>query len=111
MKRTIRRILHPSDFSPASRAAFARAVDMAKESAAELVLVHVLPLMPPLVSQGYVAPRVFGQIERSVRAAGQQPLHALVARARKTGIRLRACCSGARHTWRLSGPHVRRGPT
>ena len=42
-----RRIMHASDFSPASRAAFARAIDLAKSNRAELTVVHVLtPVMP-----------------------------------------------------------------
>ena len=47
----IRRILHPSDFSPASRSAYARAVDMSKRGSAELLLMHVLPPVPPLFDQ------------------------------------------------------------
>ncbi|MGH7366760.1 MAG: universal stress protein [Candidatus Rokuibacteriota bacterium] len=79
MKR-IRHILHPSDFSPASRAAFARAVDMAKGNAAALLLVHVLAPVTSIVAQGYL-------FERSARVAGQKRLDALVARARKVDIR------------------------
>jgi universal stress protein A len=39
---TIRRILVPTDFSPASNNAVAYARDLAKQSKAELVLVHVI---------------------------------------------------------------------
>jgi nucleotide-binding universal stress UspA family protein len=38
----IRRILHPTDFSRSSSAAYKRAVDMAKGNRAELLLVHVM---------------------------------------------------------------------
>ena len=46
----LRRVLHPSDFSRASGAAFARAVSMAKADRAQLLLVHVVaPRVCPAV--------------------------------------------------------------
>ncbi|MGH7301938.1 MAG: universal stress protein [Candidatus Rokuibacteriota bacterium] len=85
MKR-IRRILHPSDFSPASRAVFARAVDMAKVNAATLLLVHVRSPVSPLFGD-YISPQTFEQL---ARAAWQKRLDALVTRARKAGVRARS---------------------
>ena len=85
MKR-MERILHPSDFSPASRAAFARALDMAKGSAATLLVVHVRAPMTPLLG-AYTSPRTFNEIDRSARVASQKQLDALVRRARKAGVR------------------------
>jgi nucleotide-binding universal stress UspA family protein len=82
-----RRILHPSDFSTASRAAFARAVADARAARAELLLVHVLPAVVPLVGEGYVPPRTYGDMERSMRAHGQKQLDKLVAKAKAAGAR------------------------
>ena len=88
MKR-IRRILHATDFSPASRAAFARAVEMAKASRAELLLVHVMsPIVIP-VGEGYISADVYNTIEASTRGASQKQLRTLLARARKAGARAR----------------------
>jgi len=42
MKR-FRRILYPTDFSKAAGPAFTRALQMAEQNRAELLLVHVLP--------------------------------------------------------------------
>jgi nucleotide-binding universal stress UspA family protein len=86
----IRRILHPSDFSRASSAAFARAVDMAKANRAELLLVHVLAPFVPMVGDGYVAPKVYEEIETSARAQAQKQLDLLVAKARKAGVRAKS---------------------
>jgi len=86
----IRRILHPSDFSRASRAAFARAVELARANRAELLIGHVLAPVVPISSEGYVPPRVYAEIEASTRAYGQKNLDALVARARKAGVRAAA---------------------
>ena len=88
MKR-IRRILHATDFSPASRPAFGRAVEMAKANRAELLLAHVMsPIVIP-VGEGYISADVYDTIEASTRAAGQNQLKTLLARARKAGARAR----------------------
>ena len=85
----IRRILHATDFSSASRAAFARAVEMAKTNRAELLLVHVMsPIVMP-VGEGYISADVYNTLEASTRAASLQQLKTLLARARKAGARAR----------------------
>ena len=83
----IRRIMHPTDFSKASGAAFARAVEMARADRAELLLAHVLTPAIPMVGDGYVSPKVYEEIEASARAAGQKHLDALVTKAKKAGVR------------------------
>jgi nucleotide-binding universal stress UspA family protein len=87
MKR-IRRILHPSDFSTASRAAFAKAVEMAKANRAELMVVHVLSPVIPMVGDGYVSPKVYEEVEATARAQAQGQLDRLVAKAKKAGVRV-----------------------
>jgi nucleotide-binding universal stress UspA family protein len=86
-----RRILHPSDFSSASRAAFARAVAMAKAERAQLLLVHVMtPAIPPLgMGDGYVSPKLYDEMERSMRAHGQQQIDKLMAKAQAAKVRVR----------------------
>jgi nucleotide-binding universal stress UspA family protein len=44
----IRRIVHPTDFSPASRRAVVWAMWLAKQNQAELLVVHVLPPPTPI---------------------------------------------------------------
>jgi universal stress protein A len=83
----IRRVLHASDFSRASRAAFAKALDMAKANKAELVVVHVLTLTMPMTADGYVAPKTWEAIERSARAAAQKELNKLLTAAKKARVR------------------------
>jgi nucleotide-binding universal stress UspA family protein len=85
--KAIRRIMHPSDFSPASGAAFAKATELAKASRAELVLVHVVDAVVPLGPDGYVPPNVYDEIQKSAQAYGQKKLTALVDRAKKAGVR------------------------
>ena len=83
----IRRILHATDFSRASTAAFTRAVEMARVSGAELFLVHVLSPVIPMAPDAYVSPQVYADIEASARAAAQKRMAALAARAGKGGVR------------------------
>lgn len=84
------RILYATDFSPASRAAFAKALALAKANRAELVISHVLaPVMPPVADGAYVSPHVYASLEAAGRRYGKQHLDRLVARARKAGIRTR----------------------
>jgi nucleotide-binding universal stress UspA family protein len=89
MSRTVRRVLHPTDFSRASRAAFAKAVDLARESRAELLVLYVRPLAVPFMGEGYVSPQVYDEIESSGRADAARQMERLVAEARKRGVRAR----------------------
>src|SRR5262245_51288523 len=70
----MRRILHPTDFSRASAAAFAKAVELAKANRAELALVHVIAPVVPMVGDGYVAPQLYEELETSARAHAQKQL-------------------------------------
>jgi len=84
-----RRILHPSDFSSASRAAFVRAIATAKAERAELLLVHVMiPVIPP-TGDGLVPAQVYDDIERSMRADAQKQIDKLVAEAKAARVRVR----------------------
>lgn len=85
----IRRVMHPTDFSRASSAAFQRAIDMAKASNAELLLVHVLPSVVPVVADGYVSPKIYDDMAAAARADGQKRLDRLVRKARGAGIRVK----------------------
>jgi len=79
-----RRILHPTDFSPASRAALTKAVELARASRAELILAHVLQPVMPMMGGEYVSPRVLDDLTRSTRAEAEHQLQILAARAKKS---------------------------
>ena len=86
----MRRIIHPTDFSKASTAAYKRAVDMAKAARAELLLVHVSALAIPFVGDGYVSPAVYEDARKAGLAYGQRHLDALVRKAQRAGVRARS---------------------
>jgi len=85
-----RRILHPTDLSRASGRAFAKAVELAKDSRAELVLLHVYAMPVQMMGEAYTPPAAYAQMEASTRRAAQKRLDALIARARQAGVRARA---------------------
>lgn len=85
----VRVIVHPSDFSRASSAAFTKAVELARANQAELVLVHVLAPVAPMMSDGYISPKMYEELQASTRAQGNKELATLVAKAEKAGVRAR----------------------
>jgi universal stress protein A len=94
----IRRILHPTDFSPASRPAFKKALELAKASRAQLLVAHVLSPLP-VTPDGYMPPNLWDELERGQRATGQRQLNRLVANAKAAGVRARGLLLdiGVRH--------------
>ena len=82
----IRRILHPSDFSPASRPAFRKAMELAKATRSRLLVAHVLAA-PVVVPEMYLLPGTYNELERSIRAVAQRQLNRLLAQAKRAGVR------------------------
>ena len=82
-----RRIVHPSDFSKASGAAFKKAVEMAKTQRAELMIVHVVNPIVPVAGDGYVSPKMYEEIAASTREWADKQLDKLVAKAKQAGVR------------------------
>ncbi|HET9490280.1 MAG TPA: universal stress protein [Methylomirabilota bacterium] len=87
MVKPIRRILHPSDFSRASRAAFERAVALAKSARGQLTILHVMVPFVPMIGDGYVSPQVLDDVTRRQRAYADKEMTKLVAKARQAGVR------------------------
>ena len=83
----VRHILYPSDFSPASSAAFTKALALARDAKAQLTIVHVLNPAVVLPVDGYVAPSVYDDIQRLAETYARKKLDVLLARARKAGVR------------------------
>jgi nucleotide-binding universal stress UspA family protein len=86
-----RRVLHPTDFSKASTAAFTRALAEARQNRGELVLVHVLAPVVPIAAagEGYLSPAVYEQMRASARSWAQKQLDRLLAKAKTAKVRAR----------------------
>ncbi len=86
----IRRILHATDYSPASRPALRTAIDLARALRGELLVVHVLSpvVVPVLAGEVYLPPATYDELERSARAAAQRHLDRVAQRAKQAGARV-----------------------
>jgi universal stress protein A len=82
----VRRILFGTDFSPASRPAFRRALELAASSGAELWIAHVATPPVPMSPEGFVLPRYYDDLSAAIRAEAQKRLKALLVLARKSGV-------------------------
>jgi nucleotide-binding universal stress UspA family protein len=87
MKRA-RNLLYATDFSRASRPAFAKALELAKQDRARLVLLHVL--MPPSPFLGEELPASYVELQVRARREVERQLALLVAQAKKAGVRVEA---------------------
>jgi nucleotide-binding universal stress UspA family protein len=89
MKR-FRRILHPTDFSKASRPAFRKALDLARRERAELRLVHVV--MPPalFLEDSFMTARTYRDLVDATRRTALRHLAPLLTRAKTARVRARA---------------------
>jgi nucleotide-binding universal stress UspA family protein len=83
----MRRIVFASDFSKASRKAFAAAVKTAKRARATLSIVHVLAPFLPVGPDQYVGPETWEEIDAEARKWATRHLDGLAAKARAAGVR------------------------
>jgi nucleotide-binding universal stress UspA family protein len=89
MPAMIRRVLHPTDFSRASAAAFRRALAEARANKAALLVVHVLAPVIPMAGEGYVSPSLYQQMSEAARTWAHRKMLPLLAAARTARVRAR----------------------
>ena len=89
MKR-LRRILHATDFSAASKRALDMAVEFAKQNKAELLLVHVLVPHVAYPADTDADPEIYIELERSARRQAQSSIAALVAKLKRAKVKATA---------------------
>ena len=82
-----RKVLFASDFSPASRPAFAKALELTLALKAQLLIVHtVAPVVP---AEALYAPiGDWDALARTIQQATQAELDRLAAQARRRGLRV-----------------------
>lgn len=81
-------VTYATDFSPASRRAFAKAVELAKRDRTGLVIVHVMT-PPAWVGDGYMSPSTLDEIFRGYRKDSEKKLASVVAKAKAARVRAR----------------------
>ena len=82
-------ILHPTDFSPASRPAFRKAIEMARKDRATLTLLHV---MAPMIPAGnlYISPRTYDEWAAAATESAHKAMGGLLERARAAGVKAKS---------------------
>lgn len=80
-------IVHPTDFSPASRPAFRAALSLARPSRAALLLVHVVAPLVQVPNAAVVSPPTYARFLEVVGADARKRLDRLVAAARRARVR------------------------
>ena len=83
---SIRRILFATDLSKASGKAFTSAVALAKANRAALTILHVVVPFTPVVSEQYLAPETFEQINIEMRRSSKRHVARLIDKTKKAGI-------------------------
>ncbi len=86
---TIKRILHATDFSPASRRAFDMARALARAFKAELIVLHAWERAVPIAGEGYIPPALVQDLWKSTREHAEKRLARLLAGVRRDGVRMR----------------------
>jgi nucleotide-binding universal stress UspA family protein len=81
-------IVHPTDFSSASRTAFAKAIELAKASGSAILVLHVLnPSLPLPIGDEYISPPTYDRLLKASRAWALKQLARLTRRARAARVR------------------------
>jgi nucleotide-binding universal stress UspA family protein len=83
----MRRILFASDLSKASTKAFATAITLAKATHADMLILHVVVPLTPLVPEQYIGGTTLDKLNADARRWAQEQVAKLTARANKSGIR------------------------
>jgi nucleotide-binding universal stress UspA family protein len=82
----MQRILFATDFSKASRKAFATAVKTAKSSGAVLSILHVLAPFVPIAPDQYIGPETWEEIDAQSRRWATKELRKRTDRAKAEGV-------------------------
>ncbi len=95
MKR-FRKILHPTDFSKASGAAFKKAVELARQERAALRLVHVLAPPAVLLEDSFMTAKTWAELTTAGRREAQRRL---APSSRRRGRRASARARPSSKAW------------
>ena len=79
-------ILHPSDFSKASRPALKKAIELAKTMRGSLHLLHVMAPVP-ILGDGYISPKTYDELLISASESARRQMERLVKTARTAGVK------------------------
>lgn len=84
----LKKLVCPTDFSEASQTALVEALELAREFTAEIVLVHVIPVLPPAPSDPNIAFAV-PEYERALHVDAERRLREIAAGLAGKGVAVR----------------------
>ena len=87
-RKRFRRVLVATDLTPASTPAVKKAIGLAAESGAELILAHAYQ-PPSLILEGYVPPATYDSWDESVQSEARRRLQPSLDEAQKAGVTAR----------------------
>jgi nucleotide-binding universal stress UspA family protein len=86
----MKRILHPSDFSAASRPAFKKAIELAKRDRATLEVVHVMTPIIPMPGDAYISPRTYDEWTAAATESARKKMEGFLKQARAASVRAKS---------------------
>ena len=91
MEKRIKRILYATDYSKASARALDQAVQLAKQNAAELLVVHVLePVTPYVTGDDYGSTELYLRLEETTKNDAQSSMHKLMQKLQKLKVKAKS---------------------
>jgi universal stress protein A len=87
-RKRFRRVLVATDLTPASTPAVKKAIGLAAESGAELILAHAYQ-PPSLILEGYVPPATYDSWDESIQSDARRKLQPSLDEAEKAGVAAR----------------------
>lgn len=84
----VKRILHASDFSRASRPALRLATDLARAFRAEMILFHAYQPRRPAIGEGYIPAKLIEELRAAERSGARQRLERMARSASRRRVRV-----------------------
>jgi nucleotide-binding universal stress UspA family protein len=86
---TLQPIVFATDFSPASKGALEKAIELARKEGAELIVAHVYEPPASLSHSGVADDLIEAELENTIRRDVEKQLEPVLANARTAGVKVR----------------------
>lgn len=105
----IKRILHATDFSPASEPALEDAIDLAKQNDAELLVVHVIEPVRYVAGEEFGGPELYVRLEEITDQDAQASMKKLIAKVEHFKVKAKSLLlKGVAHAQIVSAAESRK---
>ena len=105
----IKRILHATDFSPASEPALEEAIDLAKQNDAELLVVHVIEPVRYVAGEEFGGPELYVRLEEITDQNAQASMKKLIEKVDKLKVKAKSLLlKGVAHEQIVSAAETRK---